>query len=159
MKFLMFATLLTLLSMQGCKNQNILDTLKPGKTASLEDVRHGEFTFSCDVTRDASKMIYMKKSNHQFFRDAQNNMSKARGKWQMRPIRLTGKVFLAPNPIYLKIGESRRDASGVLLEDFHNSHYPAGRRGLQDCALTKRAYRGSIAARLLGSCRVRHDAR
>ena len=114
MKFLMFATLLTLLSMQGCKNQNILDTLKPGKTASLEDVRHGEFTFSCDVTRDASKMIYMKKSNHQLFRDAQDNMSKARGKWQMRPIRLTGKVFLAPNPIYLKIGESRRDASGVL---------------------------------------------
>ena len=114
MKFLMFATLLTLLSMQGCKNQNILDTLKPGKTASLEDVRHGEFTFSCDVTRDASKMIYMKKLNHQLFRDAQDNMSKARGKWQMRPIRLTGKVFLAPNPIYLKIGESRRDASGVL---------------------------------------------
>lgn len=111
------------ISLFGCQPLNVIKNLKPGQTRTLNDFRHEDLTFSCDVTKDAKKVLVINSSSHQLFQDAWRDLETARADYQMRNVKVTGKVSLISGGwhIGMIVGEPVFDTvtgEGFLVEAY-----------------------------------------
>ena len=103
MKYLVL--ILCICCLISCRPFNQINNLKPGKSVQLEDIRHEDYVISCEVARDSNRPIQVNGySSHQLFRDAYNNIEKARTKYTMERVRLVGDVFIMSGDWYIGIG-------------------------------------------------------
>lgn len=110
-KFRWLSYLVLLLVVMGCKSVETIEKLRPGQSAVLDDFRHDDLTFACEVSRDASRVRVITSSSDRLFQDAWGDLESARSKYQMQRVKVSGKVFFISGGwhISMHVGDPLQD--------------------------------------------------
>ena len=102
--------LLIIILLSGCREFNLVNNLKPGKSVKLDNIRYNDLTFHCDVSRDHNRPHSLFSSSDVIFQEAYADLTSARLKWTYRRVLVRGDVFFTSGKrLSMQIGEPLRD--------------------------------------------------